>query len=636
MDSSKARLWFGMGAMGLGLVTGIHCVGRNDGLQTKATSALIDRLETRDWDKAVDELVLIGKPAVDPLIAALDRAELFTPGRASIALARIGTKKAVEAVYRAAEHSNIQVKNDLMEALGILKTAKAEALLIEVVLDENAGALRHAAARALGQSPSAKAVAAVSTLLKARAWYNRVAAVEFLGRTKSPEAIPALVKALSDESRVVQTQARVALAGFGPPAVDPLANILPTAGPKDRWQIVWILGRIGTARAIDPLLAALESADWMERAEAAVSLSRIEDRSIDSRLRALVEGTDRSLGEEAAWVLAARSTAGSRTRPWTEAHAPSERSSAGSGPPAAPGTLAFGGRAYPVYPATVRSRPPLPSPLKTPDGAEYVLALTRSDEWAIFPVTPGTIEPGRPQLAVDAADFPSLAAKGLHAEDELAGTRMITGRSIAEITELGRPGALSIDGFMLESEDILSVLAGDNRLVARLGLKHPDLARPLYHVWNMILTDLSLNRWNMAAHRWETVRSFLYSGKTVLVEASDSKGGQESVFEDGLGGSFGIDIRRDLTAVEDAFLRKRYAHLSGERLTALKERLSHIQTGEMEPHYIQWYGFYEGHTAWRTDPIVIAFIFGLRSLDEIERAFPEGLDTVLFARFARD
>jgi hypothetical protein len=152
----------------------------------------------------------------------------------------------------------------------------------------------------------------------------------------------------------------------------------------------------------------------------------------------------------------------------------------------------------------------------------------------------------------------------------------------------------------------------------------------------MILTDLSLNRWNMAAHRWETVRSFLYSGKTVLVEASDSKGGQESVFEDGLGGSFGIDIRRDLTAVEDAFLRKRYAHLSGERLTALKERLSHIQTGEMEPHYIQWYGFYEGHTAWRTDPIVIAFIFGLRSLDEIERAFPEGLDTVLFARFARD
>ena len=636
MDSSKTRFWLGTGAMAMVLFAGIHCAGPNDAQQTKAAAALIDRLETRDWDKAVEELVRIGKPAVDPLIAALDRTERFTPGRASIALARIGTKKAVEAVYKAAGLPNIQAKNDLMEALGILKTAKAEQLLVKVVLDENAGALRYAAARALGESPSTKAIAAVATLLQARAWYNRVAAVQALGRTKSPGAIPALAKALSDDSRVVQAEARKALAGFGAPAVDPLVKALATAGPKDRWQIVWILGRIGTARAIDPLLAALMSADWMERSEAAVSLFRVEDRSIDPRLRALVEGSDRSLGEEAAWVLAARSAAGSRTGPWTEDQAPSEQPSAGSDAPAAPGALAFGGRTYPVYPETVRSRPPLPSPLKTPDGAEYVLALTGAGEWAVFPVTPGTIEPGRPQLAVDAADFPSLAASGLHAEDELARTRMITGRSIAEITELGRPGALSGDGFMLEEEDILSVLDGDNRLVARLGLKHADLARPLYYVWNMMLTDLRLDRWNMATHSWENIRAFLSNGKTVMVEAHDTKGGQESVFEDGLGGSFGIEIRRDLTAVEDAFLRKKYAHLTGERLTALKDKLTHLQTGEMEPHYIQWYGFYEGHTAWRTDPIVIAFIFGLRSLEEIVSAFPEGLDTVLFASFARD
>lgn len=620
----------------IAFATGCGPAGPNDAQQTEAIAALIDRLETRDWDKAVEELVRIGKPAVDPLIAALDRTERFTPGRASIALARIGTTKAVEAVYKAAGLPNIQAKNDLMDALGMLKTAKAEELLVKVVLDENAGALRYAAARALGESPSAKAIAAVTTLLEAKAWYNRVAAVEALGRTKSPGAIPALVKVLTDESRVVQAEARKALAGFGPPAVEPLVKALATAGQQSRWQIVWILGRIGTARAIDPLLAALKSGDWMERSEAAVSLSRMEDKSIDSRLRALVEGSDRSLGEEAAWVLAARPAASSRTKPWTDAQTPSERPSAGSERPAAPETLAFGGCVYPVYPATVKSRPPLPSPLKTPLGAEYVLALTSADEWAVFPVTPGTIEPGRPQLAVDAADFPSLAAKGLHAEDELARTRMITGRSIAEVTELGRPGALSTDGFMLEDEDILSVLAGDNRLVARLGLKHPDLARPLYYVWNMMLTDLGLNWWNMATHRWENIRSFLSNGKTVMVEARDSKGGQESIFEDGLGGSFGIDIRCDLTGVEDAFLRKKYARLTGEELNALKDKLTHLQTGEMEPHYIQWYGFYEGHTAWRTDPIVIAFIFGLRSLEEIESAFPEGLDMVLFASYARE
>jgi hypothetical protein len=60
-----------------------------------------------------------------------------------------------------------------------------------------------------------------------------------------------------------------------------------------------------------------------------------------------------------------------------------------------------------------------------------------------------------------------------------------------------------------------------------------------------------------------------------------------------------------------------------------------IQTGEMEPHYIQWYGFYEGHTSWRADPIAIAFLFGLRSLEEIEGAFPGRLPEVLSAHFTR-
>jgi hypothetical protein len=65
------------------------------------------------------------------------------------------------------------------------------------------------------------------------------------------------------------------------------------------------------------------------------------------------------------------------------------------------------------------------------------------------------------------------------------------------------------------------------------------------------------------------------------------------------------------------------------------ERLSVMQTGEVEPYCVQWYGFYEGHTAWRVDPIAIAFIFGLRTLDDIEAAFPGRLDEVLTGHFTR-
>ena len=200
--------------------------------RTEAITALIDRPESRDWDKAVEDLVRIGPPAVEPLIAALERTERFIPGRASIALARIGTRNAIEVVYEAYAMPNIQFKSDIMDALGALGTARAEDMLVRVVVDKNAGTLWYAAARALGENPSAKAIEAVATLFESKAWYNRVAAVQALGRSKSPEAVPVILKTLGDESRVVQIEARKALASIGRPAIGPLEEALATAGEE--------------------------------------------------------------------------------------------------------------------------------------------------------------------------------------------------------------------------------------------------------------------------------------------------------------------------------------------------------------------------------------------------------------------
>jgi hypothetical protein len=46
--------------------------------------------------------------------------------------------------------------------------------------------------------------------------------------------------------------------------------------------------------------------------------------------------------------------------------------------------------------------------------------------------------------------------------------------------------------------------------------------------------------------------------------------------------------------------------------------------------------FFEGHTIWRTDPIAIAFMFGLRSIEQIEDAFSGELDRVMVQHFVRD
>lgn len=66
------------------------------------------------------------------------------------------------------------------------------------------------------------------------------------------------------------------------------------------------------------------------------------------------------------------------------------------------------------------------------------------------------------------------------------------------------------------------------------------------------------------------------------------------------------------------------------------QKLTRIHTGEMEPYYIMRYGFYEGHTRYRVDPIAISFIFGIKSLYEIEDAFNGILYQTLTEHFTKE
>jgi len=150
-----------------------------------------------------------------------------------------------------------------------------------------------------------------------------------------------------------------------------------------------------------------------------------------------------------------------------------------------PEKIYCGQNVYSCYPATLDTKPDIPSPHVTLDAVEVVTVFMKDGKYALIAVT---VENGKPlnykqnqwgkgrQLEVDAGDFPALARTGLHSEAELNRTKTITGRSTAEITELGRPGRSSGAGFMSDDEDIISVLKGDNRLVEQLGLRHPQTA----------------------------------------------------------------------------------------------------------------------------------------------------------------
>jgi hypothetical protein len=211
----------------------------------------------------------------------------------------------------------------------------------------------------------------------------------------------------------------------------------------------------------------------------------------------------------------------------------------------------------------------------------------------------------------------------------LSRTKTITGRSIAEITEIGRPERSSGAGFMGQDEDIISVLRGDNRLVAQLGSTHPQMAEPLFHVFNMILTvKKDSGRGNMGG--------MLYNQKKIDLKSWGAKGWQDSIFNDEVLGYWEIEIWREPDQEERAFLSHKYANLTDEEMARLISKLSHIHTGEMVPYYIMRYGFYEGHTDYRTDPVAVSFIFGLKSLEEIESAFPGKIYETLMSHFTRD
>ncbi len=276
---------------------------------------------------------------------------------------------------------------------------------------------------------------------------------------------------------------------------------------------------------------------------------------------------------------------------------------------------------YKIYPETNNDKPDLRSPFTSQEKEDYIVAVNKNKAFAIIPVTLSNVKGICKQLVVDTLDFPDLAKNGIHSEDQLDQIRTITGWSLDTISYLGRPEMLSHGGFIAEDEDILTVIRSDNLIVKKLDLTHPELAKPLFQILNMMDMDLSLDRWNMAKHQWDNITSFYYNGNIVYVEAYDTKGGQRSIFNDSIQGAFHIKLWHEFNDKETEYLNQHYANLSEEEMEEFKTRLGFLNIGEIQPQYIMRYGFYEGHTYWRACPVAISYIFGFKSLEELDKLF---------------
>jgi len=122
------------------------------------------------------------------------------------------------------------------------------------------------------------------------------AAVEALGKTRDPKAIPVLVEHLLDDDRAeVATAAAFALRHFNDPPV--IQALIQAAGNKKisadvRGAAVKSLGDIGNPEVVDTLIQILEdsSDDYTVRTDAALALGRMGDtKAIDPLIRTLYD-----------------------------------------------------------------------------------------------------------------------------------------------------------------------------------------------------------------------------------------------------------------------------------------------------------------------------------------------------------
>jgi HEAT repeat protein len=193
---------------------------------------------------AIEALVKIGSPAVPPLKKALEDNRGDICGVFAYILGRIRNPDAIPSLIAALANDGRGVRKKVAEALGRIGDHAVQPL-IDLLADKKEDI--------------------------------RKSAVYALGVTRSPDAVPILITQL--QGRGVGEEAAQALIRIGKPAVDALLHIVNHDNDL-REAAAEMLGEIGDARAVGPLIKVLENS-WRlvyVRERAARSLGKLKDR----------------------------------------------------------------------------------------------------------------------------------------------------------------------------------------------------------------------------------------------------------------------------------------------------------------------------------------------------------------------
>jgi len=218
--------------------------------------------------KSWDDLVKLGAPAVAPLIDALKLDDIDTQNGAAETLGKLGDRRAVAPLIALLQNGSQEVTANAAAALGLIGDPDALEPLMKAAAAAPTDDTRAAAAEALGHLGDARAVPTLVALLKEPNASLRQTGAQALGKLNyAPEA------AADQATLLVALQSWDDLVKLGPPAFDALAAVLADPNTDVRRGVIGALGKLGDARAVAPLSAALP--DWKINADLVSSLEQL-------------------------------------------------------------------------------------------------------------------------------------------------------------------------------------------------------------------------------------------------------------------------------------------------------------------------------------------------------------------------
>ena len=320
-------------------------------------------------ERAAAELIRLGAEAAPTLIEALPARDTNLPPFIAPVLVRIGSP-AIPALTKALCETHPLVRVQIADILGQIKDRAVLPALLEALRGEYYTVRAHSAT-ALGNIGDVQAIQALSAALKDSESQVRIAAVEALGnfrdpntfdeianlllddpiievrqaaaralgKTKHPAALGYLMEALHDsfwwyERETAASDLLEAIEAIGAPAVNPLIEALNDPEATIRRFAAILLGKLGDARAIEPLgmslydlhhevgktaaealthfggasfevlAEALRHPETGIREQAVIALGKIQDARVPSVLIKMLKDPERSVQKQTIQALA--------------------------------------------------------------------------------------------------------------------------------------------------------------------------------------------------------------------------------------------------------------------------------------------------------------------------------------------